>query len=66
MITDISLFFHVEHENYYLYYFAFGFQHFSFARQIIKCGHLRKILKGFRKLGLFIEQKLSSQQVFAT
>ena len=29
--------FHVEHENYYLYYFVFGFQHFSFALQIIKC-----------------------------
>ena len=27
---------------------------------------IKNILKGFRKLGLFIEQKLSSQQVFAT
>lgn len=37
MITNMSLFFHVELENYYLYYFVFGFQHFSFALQIIKC-----------------------------
>lgn len=66
MITDISLFFRVEHENYYLYYFAFGFQHFSFAPQIIKCVFKSgKFSKAF-VLGLFIEQKLSSQQVFAT
>ena len=36
-VTNDNNIIHVEHENYYLYYFVFGFQHFSFAFQIIKC-----------------------------
>lgn len=56
----ISLFFHVEYENYYLViYFAFGFQHFRLPFRSLNVFSNQENSRGFRKLGLFIEQNWS-------